>query len=325
MELTSSGEGLKKEVLERLNEDNVEKLYIHFDVKEHCISVSDFIETIRLNELVAKDLALKLTGQDKCIEVYVFPPENGSLLVVLGIIAKTVAGGVGIGVGANFISGELEGFAKELGGFEKGDLGKNCAKVLRNCVKNFMEKSKEEIEQINKGIIDLDIASKAKTEFYQMCSKNKEIKGVGFTKEEVYPIKRNNFASRMAPTVLRQLPIKEELKELVIVKPVNTDEDLQWDFKDKNTKEHLIAKMSDEEFKRKLLNGECPQKKYKNPDVIIAKVEYHKKMEDGKERKDAYMITDVYQFNNELLKEIPEGLKLNRPKKQATAQLSLLS
>lgn len=307
------------------NDDNIEKLYIHFDVKEHCISVSDFIETIKSTEIIVNDLALKITGQDKCTKVYVFPPENGSLLVVLGIAAKKIALGTGIGVGIKYISKEVETFVEELTGYKNGDFGKNSAKILKECTKNFMEKSKNEIEQINQGVLELDTALKAKTDFYQMCSNNKDIKGIGFTSEPEYPIKRSNFYSRITPSISRPLPIKEELKELIIVKPVNTDEDLQWDFKDKNTKESLIAKMEDESFKRKLLNGECPQKKHKTPDVIIAKVEYHKKMEDGKERKNAYIITDVYKFNRKKLKDIPNNLKLNKIKEQDNGQLSLLA
>lgn len=102
---------------------------------------------------------------------------------------------------------------------------------------------------------------------------------------------------------------------MIIVKSVNTDEDLQWDFKDLNTKESFSANIEDEEFNAKLLNGQCPLKQKATPDIILALVEFRKKLENGKERKEAYIVKEIYKFNNKKLKTLPDNFKLNRVKR----------
>lgn len=160
-----------------------------------------------------------------------------------------------------------------------------------------------------------DASKKAKANIYNMCSRNKDIKGIGFTHEHKFELKRADFVARGIPPAVKPLPVKIELKELIIVKPVNIEEDLQWNLKDNNTKEPLTAKMLDEYFKAMLFDGKCPQRKHNTPDVITAMVEFHENLKDGKESKSEYLITNVYKFNRKKLKEIPEGYKLNRRKK----------
>ena len=98
-----------------------------------------------------------------------------------------------------------------------------------------MGKTSEEIDLIEKMLpknTNIDAAIKAKSDFYSMCSRNKNINGIGFDKTNKDALKRRDFISRSLPPKIKPLPDKEEYKELIIVKSVNTDEDLQWDFKD---------------------------------------------------------------------------------------------
>lgn len=50
-------------------------------------------------------------------------------------------------------------------------------------------------------------------------------------------------------------------------------------------------------------------------DIILALVEFRKKLENGKERKEAYIIKEIYKFNNKKLKTLPNNFKLNRVKR----------
>jgi len=298
------------------NEENkIERLCVHFDTKEHFITLEDFVSTVSSIDIIAQNFSENLLQSKGKIKVYIYPPEKGSFLLEIGLFICTT-------IAASVITEEVKGFIKGTSGYELGSGGENFGKLITG----FLSKTSDEVNRIESILYpkyNIDEAIKAKADLYNILSKNKEIKGIGFSKEEKFPIKRTDFIHRMVPPTTKFLPVKEELKELIIVKSVNTDENLQWDFKDVNTKESFSANIEDEEFNLMLLNGKCPLKKKSTPDIVLALVEFRKKMENGKERKDAYIVKDVYKFNNKVLKTRPKGLRINKPQKQTNGQMEL--
>lgn len=304
-----------------------ETIFVHFDTDNHYITLNEFMQTLNTYETITKNFTSDLMGIKSGVKIYVLPPKNGGFVISIGLwVASTAAAAI---VGTTF-SEEFKGLVKGLtknskkfpNGYEMGTGGE----ILGEMITGFVEQTSEEIDRLDKLIPNkknIDISKKAKADFYAMCSKDSKIKGIGFSEKHEFILKRQDFVERATQPQVKPLPIKEELKELIVAKPVNIDEDLQWDFKDKNTKESLTAKMQDETFKAMHLMGKYPQKKASNPDIITARVEYHDNLKNGKESKDEYIITDVYMFNSIKLKTIPAHLKLNRKKKIDNGQLNL--
>ena len=312
---------LKKKKEQQQYQEQTQELCIHFDTKEHRIGLDEFVLTVSSYETIANNIAESIFDVKKGVKIYILPSKAGSfdLSMLLWLSGAAVAGVIG-GIASDSVKGFVKGVTKRLApdkypnGF---DFGKS-AELFADTMTGFMLETAHEVDRLDNLIPNgknIDASKKAKSNIYNMCSRNKDILGVSFTHEHKFELKRADFVERGIPPAIKPLPVKVELKELIIVKPVNVEEDLQWDLKDKNTKEPLTAKMLDEDFKAMLFEGKCPQRKHTTPDVITAMVEFHDNLKDGKESKSEYLITEVYKFNRKKLKPIPDGYKLNRRKK----------
>ena len=273
------------------NKKQIKEIFVHFKTEEHYITLGEFVETVSSYETIADNFVENIFNIKNGVKIYILPPKPGTFLITIGVAVTTIAGSAILGA---VISEEFKGFIKGL------------TKKIPTIAKNFPDGY-----EIGKGG---EILGEMLTGFVQSTSESKEIKGIGFDTKDEFPIKRCDFVTRAVPPAIKPLPEKQELKELIIVKSVNTDEKLQWDFKDSNTKESFSANIEDDDFNEKLLNGLCPLKKSSTNDVILALVEFRKKLENGKERKDSYTVKEVYKFNKKKLKEQPKGMKVNRPK-----------
>lgn len=323
----------QKKQANAINKEQIKEIFVHFKTNEHYITLNEFVQTVSSYETIADNFVENIFNVKNGVKIYILPPKPGTFLITIGVAVKAIAASAIVGA---VVSGEFKGFIKGVTKkipviakrFPEGyELGKG-GEILGEMITGFIQKTSEEIQELERKLpkkINIDAATKAKSEFYLMCSKSKEIKGIGFTQKDEFPIKRCDFVTRAIPPTIKPLPEKQELMELIIVKSVNTDEKLQWDFKDLNTKESFSANIEDDDFNEKLLNGLCPLKKNSTNDVILALVEFRKKLENGKEKKDSYIVKEVYKFNKKKLKERPEGMKVNRPKiaKMDNGQLNL--
>lgn len=305
-----------------VSKEKIKEIFVHFKTDEHYITLNEFVKTVSSYETIADNFMENIFNVKNGVKIYILPPKPGTFLITIGVAVKAIAGSAILGA---VVSEEFKGFIRGLtkkipviakkfpDGYEMGKGGE----ILGEMLTGFVQSTSEEVQELERKLpkkINIDAATKAKAEFYSMCSKSKEIKGIGFDTRDEFPIKRCDFVTRAVPPAIKPLPEKQELKELIIVKSVNTDEKLQWDFKDLNTKESFSANIEDDDFNEKLLNGLCPLKKSSTNDVILALVEFRKKLENGKERKDSYTVKEVYKFNKKKLKDQPEGMKVNRPK-----------
>ena len=315
------------------------ELCVHFDTEEHQIPLEQFEQTLISYKNIAKDFAENIFEIKSGLKIYVLPPQNGGFEVFLKIFLEHPAiSALSVTLAYDVIKGLVKGLTKNEKNekFKDGFTPELGAEVFGETIKGFMCETASEIEILESKInneykpskpINLDVSKKQKADFYEACLRDKGIKGIGFSVEHDFPLKRCDFAGRATPPKTKPLPEKTELKELIIVKSVNTDEKLQWEFKDANTKEAFSASIEDNDFNTMILNGQCPLKKKAAPDKIIALVKFYKKLENGKERKDAFIVTDVYKFNSKKLKDRPKGLRINRPKikKPKYVQLDIFS
>ncbi|GEM_PF-3388413 len=315
---------------EKIYAPQTKELCIHFDTDEHQITLDLFEQTLNSYKIISNDIAENIFDIKSGFKIYVLPPKNGGFKILLKIIMENPAIlGMASALTYDVIVGLVKGLTKNLNNdkFKDGFTPELGAEVLGETIQGFVSKTASEVETLDAKIkseykskknINIDIAKKEKADFYGSCIKNKNIKGIGFSNEHIFPLKRCDFVARAIPPTIKPLPERIELKELIIVKSVNTDEKLQWDFKDANTNESFSASIEDNDFNTMILNGQCPLKRKATPDKILALVKFYKKLENGKEKKDAYIVSEVYKFNRKKLKERPKGLRINKPKREKT-------
>ena len=254
------------------------ELCVHFDTEEHQIPLEQFEQTLISYKNIAKDFAENIFEIKSGLKIYVLPPQNGGFEVFLKIFLEHPAiSALSVTLAYDVIKGLVKGLTKNEKNekFKDGFTPELGAEVFGETIKGFMSETASEIEILESKInneykpnkpINLDVSKKQKADFYEACLRDKGIKGIGFSTEHDFPLKRCDFAGRATPPKTKPLPEKTELKELIIVKSVNTDEKLQWEFKDANTKEAFSASIEDKDFNTMILNGQCPLKTKAAPD-----------------------------------------------------------
>ncbi len=281
-----------------------ERILFHFDTDKNYLPVNDFIITATSLQKVSNELVHKCFTNAQ-YELSVCAAEDGSFKDwFIGVLM----GGILVGGVNDYVSG----FIKGITGKNPAEYGENHGELVKDMIVGFYSQDTEQLKVPQE--MNLDIAIKAKSDFYTMCSKNTDIKGIGFTNDNKFIIRRPDLPRYISQDIIRELPDTLVLQELTIYKPVNIPSDNQWSFKDNKTKQNLSANIIDEEFKNSFLLGKYPLKSTKNNDIIIALVRYERQMINGEEKVIGKKIDTVFQFNDIVIKPIPEQLLFNLPR-----------
>lgn len=281
-----------------------EKILFHFDIKQSCMPVDDFVITATSLQKVCNQFASKCFV-NTTYDLSICPVENGS---IKDFFIGTLVGGLLL----NGASDYMGGFIKGLTGKSLTEYGENNAVLFKEMVIGFYSQDVERLkipEELN-----LDVAVKAKSDFYTMCCNNQDIKGLGFHSNDEFPIKRSDFPRYVSKDIIRDLPDELVLHELIVYKPINIPSDNQWSFKDNKTQSIINATINDEGFKNGFLSGKYPLKSSKQNDIIIALLRYKRKMINGEEKIVGKEIDTVFKFNDKNIKPLPDNILFNLPK-----------
>ncbi|MGB4833520.1 MAG: hypothetical protein WBP40_00640 [Candidatus Moraniibacteriota bacterium] len=281
---------------------------IHFNTEEHLLRADDFVAFTKDLEKIGQEFGKNVFGKRAFIQIYVLPPEEGTFLGKWGI-GLVVMTGVWNGLDADI----TKSFVKGLTGNEPsyyaemaGTNSKNGALLIRDATRSFLEKIDTETTVPQQSFPD---SYGAKNDFYRKCLENKDIKSIGFTCEEEFPIERGHFPKYIL-NLEGSLDLKpdHQIHQLLIASSVNTlDSNAQWRLQDTKTKRFLYARLKDSQFQARFLAGEFPIKLTERDDVITAMVEYNKQLVDGEVRIIERDIIKVYKFNNDVIDDIPVG------------------
>lgn len=281
-----------------------ERILFHFDIEKNYLPVNDFV--IMANSL--QKISSAIVGQyyrNTRYEISVCPAEYGSF--------KGWFGGILVGaILVNPFEEYMSGFIKGLTGKAPSEYGENHGQLVKDSIIGFYSQDTEQLKVPQE--INLDVAIKAKSDFYTMCSKNTDIKGIGFTNDRNFIIKRPDLPRYISQDIIRELPDTLVLQELIIYKPVNIPSDSQWSFKDNKTKQNLSAFISDEDFKNDFLSGKYPLKSSESNDIILALVCYERQMVNGEEKIISRKIKKVFKFNDIEISSVAGKFILNVPK-----------
>lgn len=301
-----------------------EPFVFHLDMNNAQIMLEQYIAISKTLEITSNSICKLLYGKENC-KIVVEPLEIGTLKLVYKLVFAPIAAVV-IAMLPDTINGILEEFTGKNWADYSGNITRAVVDSVRgayNSTTDSLKKlankvSEQEREQIDKII-------KAQNDFYVELSKDENIKGVGFSDNEEFPIIRRDFTLHTSSDIERKLPTLETIKHLVIYRSLNVDEDGKWEFRDKADGSHFSAFIEDEQFKQQFLGGKTPLKKTKKDDELVALVEYDRKMKNGSNVSPVMTIKEIYRFNNKELKKVPDNLVENVLKKKETSQGDLFN
>jgi hypothetical protein len=246
-------------------------LFIHFDVDDHHLKLDTFIRTADSVRRIVAALDQSLFGSTLTYELLVLPPEDGTFLQKLTVVLTSAAAMtvfIDSDTPAGFIKGltgrPLAEWAEELGevakdgviaAFEGGEIAQGEApsikpttidhshldrvcrigeRLLIALTSSILEKDNDELRQLGLEETSLLEALDARADFYAACYNDGDVRRVGFTPDDYFPIPRNSFAGRA------QKPARKEDEEEPPEWAVSVERVLvsspNWDREDQRTR-----------------------------------------------------------------------------------------
>lgn len=227
-------------------EGRADRLFIHFDVKDHFLKLDTFIQTAENARKVIEAINKTFFHGSLKYELIVLPPEDGTFLSKLGFyLASPVAAVFAFlctDPGAAFtkgLTGETPSWWFEQAGYEAREgfewIGeqltadeansfkpiadndhkavdeesacKAAAQIVIAMTRGMLEKDTDELVKIGMDVGNLPDALDARAEFYSACINNHDVQRIGFTPDNDFPIPRNSFPERA------QKPVRKEIEE----------------------------------------------------------------------------------------------------------------
>lgn len=263
------------EVLPLEIEEVSDRLFIHFDVKDHYLSLTTFIQTADSARRIVEALDRTLFRGEGGFEIIVLPPSPGTFLQRLGVHPKKKLTTAAVAVflctpqGEAFTKGltgqttsdwfedaggllyeALEAAAAALLAGDEGmednvdavqyDTEVACtaaARIVTSMTRGILELGTETLNKIGMELGDLPDALDARAQFYEACYNDPDVKQIGFTSEDDFPIPRNSFAER-AQKPPRRKKEEDEPEWVVSLEPVRVDSPT-WDQDKQKTRQWL--------------------------------------------------------------------------------------
>lgn len=308
-------------------------LFIHFDVEEHHIKLDTFIRTADSARRILSSFDQALFDGRLAYELVVLPPEEGSFLQRLRVLIP-VAAAVVLFIDSDTPAGFIEGltgkppleWAKELGQITANELEEvyssdepapdhptktssnpeddACragSRLLTAMTRAVLEMENEQLRRLGMEERDLVEALEARAEFYAACYKDQDVKRVGFTAEDDFPVPRSSFPGRAQPPARKEdeeePPEWSVAIENISVSSPNWDEEdqrsRQWKGKDANRRDCYFV-IEDAEFWRLV--------KKQDLHVVVSdtlKVQWAFRVVDGKAKQ--RRVLRVLEFNGSKL------------------------
>lgn len=284
------------------HEESSGRVYIHFDVSDHFLSLETFIRTTQSARKIIDALDETFFSGSLEFELMVLPPAGGTFLTKLGLFLSAptaVFAFLNTEIGGAYVEG-LTGrlpseWAKSFGqdhrvlidsvvepsrnseaseeaGLKtdepsKGakprddDACKQAAQIVIAMARGILEKSQDELQNIDMEIGVLPDAADARADFFAACIEDDGVRGVGFTSDDEFPIPRNAFPARAQRTT-RKPEDEEHFEWFVSVESIyvtspNWDQDdqrsRQWKGKDQSKRDCYFV-IEDAEFWYKVKN-----------------------------------------------------------------------
>ncbi len=213
-----------------------DRLYIHFDVSDHFLKLDTFIKTAESARKVIDALDETFFNGSLEYELIVLPPAEGTFLSKLAVLVGVpgaVFAFLNSDVGGGYVEG-LTGrspseWAKSIGEGHRARIDsvleesetpedetgldvfeeppealpisadeacKEAAQIVVAMARGVLEKSPDELQKVGMEVGALPDAVDARSDFYAACIEDRDVKRVGFTPDDDFPIPRKSFPER---------------------------------------------------------------------------------------------------------------------------------
>ncbi|MDG1129792.1 MAG: hypothetical protein P8N68_11875 [Paracoccaceae bacterium] len=213
-----------------------DRLYIHFDVSDHFLKLDTFIKTAESARKVIGALDENFFNGSLEYELIVLPTAGGTFLSKLAVLVGVpgaVFAFLNSDVGGAYVEG-LTGrspseWAKSFGEDHRARIDsalkeserpedetsfdvsegppeaspassdeacKEAAQIVVAMARGILQKKPDELQKVGMGVGALPDAVDARADFYAACFEDRDVKRVGFTPEDDFPIPRNSFPER---------------------------------------------------------------------------------------------------------------------------------
>jgi hypothetical protein len=159
----------------------------------------------------------------------------------------------GVEVG-DFFTREAEASAHDAEGLENAITNQTGATIIVESTKSFLQKDVFELTGLGLHPRHIRDAYEARNEFYEACLADTQVRGIGFTDAEEFPIKRSDFARlHVALSPKEQEPDERPwhvaVDAIKVTSPnwARDDKQRQWKGRDSSGRERHF-KIEDEEF-----------------------------------------------------------------------------
>lgn len=302
------------------SEDAMVRLPVHLDVPNHVVRARHYITAVNSLQITLDELNFRLLDGHVQFEFVVLPAEEGTFKGVTGLVVKSVKAAAAIGAVAGglisfFESDFGEELAIEIFG-EPVDTRKlahdivGVAKLMHGATVKLFVTENEYLDRALPRVVNFDKIIKAKSDFYLSCVADEDVRGVGFSDEEVFPVKRSGFFKHISKDRTRQVPSEFRVYDAVVISPVDVDKDIKWEFSDVLTRVSIKAYMRDYDFKRKFLSGMFPLKRTNRDDVVKIVVEYKRQERNGEIENKEISVHTVCEFNGLKIGSIPDNMEI---------------
>lgn len=298
-------------------EKDFERLYINFKQDDDYMSIADYEQVLKSTKIIFENITQDIMNIGSDAELMVYAPQKGCIITIFGISISAY----GI---FKFLESDMgKAFIKELTGHEPAYWTGQFGKLIRTIIVKIYFMTQEELEifiekyrQYDEMICKLDKSRKAVSNVFQMCKNNQSIEAIGFEKEDIYAIRRDDFEEHITGDITKDLDSRIVFKRLKIIRPV-TANNLRdkWTLSEIGTSDGQSYIMEDARFQAKTLNGNFV-KQGTNDDEIEAEVEYKIVMKNGEEKPKDRKILKVYTMNGESFEDrtLPVGVIFDEPK-----------
>lgn len=282
-------------------EGRSDRLYIHFDVRDHFLKLDTFIKTAESARKVIEALDETFFNGSLEYELIVLPPAEGTFLSKLAIWISggtaAVFGFLNTDVGSAYVEGltdrtpaewaqsfgedhraRINAFQAETETPEDdetnfdviegppealpisaADACKEAVRIVVAMARGVLEKSSDELQKVGMEVGALPDAVDARADFYAACIEDRDVRRVGFTPDDDFPIPRNSFPERAQKPARKprdeEPPVWSVSIESIYVTSPNWDKEdqktRQWKGKDQIRKDCYFV-IDDAEFWHKV-------------------------------------------------------------------------
>jgi hypothetical protein len=253
---------------------------------------------------------------DPCVDfkIYVLPTQEGSYQDIIKIVTANRITAV-CAIGALLLAFLTFKSSLKFNDLDEANQQLEFMKHIKTMGLSYDDLPTDSMKKIYNDIF----LQKEKAKRYKALLNDKDVKNdiniandSEFNQIHKTEVKRNEFAEFIIEPESEKLEPTYKLHKVRIDSPIITlDSNAQWKTKDLHTKKPISFYLEDKNFKADFLSDKYPLKKTSGDDTMVVYIEYERKLKDEEEIITRRNAVEVYQINEHLIKEIPEGLEFN--------------